>query len=365
MLKKIVLCGIILLISTSSFAQESGWGKITGQVFADYFYNIARDTSFASFNNVAAEGIKDLQGFVLRRAALTYDKDISEKFSARFRLEADSKSNTSNSRIGVFVKDAYLKWKNIFEGSDLIIGIQPTFSFEVAEKYWGYRSVEKTIQDLRGVVASRDFGISLRGKLTESGSVNYCAMFGNNSANGVETDKYKRYYIAIDFKPFDNFTISLTGDLKAKHSIEDPNNNGETLANNSILGSLFLGYSEKNKFSFGVETILQVNQNAIIHVDEYFNIESKNINGLGVSAFGNYWFTESIAGLLRYDYFDPNIDELSKGNFRNYFIVGVDFKADKNISIIPNVLYESYESLSDGTPFDASITGRVTLAFNF
>jgi len=365
MKKKIVLMGLIALISVSGFAQENDWGKISGQVFADYFYNVARDTGFAALNNAAVDGAKDFQGFVLRRATLNYDKDISEKFSARFRLEADSKSNTSNSKIGVFVKDAYLKWKNVFEGSDLIIGIQPTSSFEISEKYWGYRSLERTVQDLRGYVSSRDFGVALRGKLSETGSVNYAVMFGNNSANSPETDKYKRYYIALDFKPIDNFIVAVTGDFKAKHSVIDPNNDGETLPNNSLLGSLFLGYSEKNKYSFGVETAMQVNQNSMLHTDENLNIELKNLNSLAISLFGSYWFTETLAGVVRYDYFDPNIDELSKYNSRNYFIAGLDIKADKNISIIPNVIFESYESRSNGSSIDPSVTGRVTLAFNF
>ena len=365
-MKRVLVSAIIIFASCSPyFAQELSIGKFSGQVFADYFYNISRDGRFSDFSNTVIEGPKDFNGFVLRRATLNYDQTISEKFSARFRLEADSKSNTSNSRIGVFVKDAYLKWKNIFDGSDLFLGIQPTASFEVAEKYWGYRSLEKTIKDLRGFVASRDFGIALRGKLTENGSVNYAVMFGNNSANSPETDKYKRYYIAVDFKPIDNFTVAVTGDLKAKPSVEDPNNDGETLSNNSILGSIFLGYGEKNKYSFGVETAMQINQNSLLYMDENMNVELRNVNGLAISAFGSYWFSETVAGLIRYDYFDPNMDELSKGNSRNYFIAGVDFKADKNISIIPNLIFESYENLSDGTSFDASVTGRVTLAYNF
>jgi hypothetical protein len=364
MKNKLFIIATFMLVCSTGFAQETDWGKFSGQVFADYFYNITRDTLFSGFSNVAVEGPKDLNGFVLRRASLNYDKDISEKFSARFRLEADSKSNTSNSRIGVFVKDAYLKWKNIFDGSDLIVGIQPTFSFEVSEKYWGYRSLEKTIQDLRGFVASRDFGIALRGKLTENGNVNYSVMFGNNSANSPETDKYKRYYAAIDFKPIDNFTIALTGDFKSRSAIEDPNTAGQTLEHNTILGSLFLGYSEKNKYSLGVETILQITQNDVIVVGN-LDSEVKNANALGVSVFGSYWFMEWFSALIRYDYFDPNMDELFKGDSRNFFIAGVDFKVDKNISIIPNVILETYENPADGTSYNASVTGRVTLYYNF
>ncbi len=168
MIKKLFIVGLFMVISTPGFAQENDWGKISGQFFVDYFYNISRDGNFSNFSNTAVDGAKDLNGFLLRRASLNYDKNISDKFSARFRLEADSKSNTSNDKIGVFVKDASLKWKNIFEGTDLILGIQPTPSFNVSEKYWGYRSLEKTIQDLRGFVPSRDFGIALRGKISES-----------------------------------------------------------------------------------------------------------------------------------------------------------------------------------------------------
>ena len=364
MKNKLLIITLFIIVYSNSFAQENDWGKISGQFFVDYFYNISRDGNFDNFQNTAVDGTKDLNGFLLRRASLNYDKTISEKFSARFRLEADSKSNTSNDKIGVFVKDASFKWKNIFEGTDLIIGIQPTPSFNVSESYWGYRSLEKTIQDLRGFVPSRDFGIALRGKLSESDKVNYTLMFGNNSANSAETDKYKRYYAAVDFSPFNKFAIALTGDFKSRASVEDPQNTGQTVAHNTILGSLFLGYGEKNKYSIGIESVFQINQNALL-IGDSTNLELKNVNALAISAFGSYWFSECIAGLVRYDYFDPNIDELFKGDSRNYFMAGIDYKADKNISFIPNIIYESYETLPDGTSFDASVTGRVTLYYNF
>ncbi|RPI62293.1 MAG: hypothetical protein EHM44_07105, partial [Ignavibacteriales bacterium] len=88
---RLLIISIIMFLSSSGYTQETGFGKFTGQVFADYFYNIARDTAFSSFKNVAVDGLQDINGFALRRAALNYDVDISEKFMARFRLEADSK----------------------------------------------------------------------------------------------------------------------------------------------------------------------------------------------------------------------------------------------------------------------------------
>ncbi len=39
----------------------------------------------------------------------------------------------------------------------------------------------------------------------------------------------------------------------------------QTLAHNTILGSLFFGYGEKNKYSIGVEGVFQMNQNAVLY----------------------------------------------------------------------------------------------------
>ena len=99
------LFGIIVCSSlfSSVFAQDDAGGKISGYMFGDYFYNAARDTSITSLPNVANGGAKDLRGFQLRRIYFTYDYDISEIFSTRFRLEADQSSNTGSNKILSFL----------------------------------------------------------------------------------------------------------------------------------------------------------------------------------------------------------------------------------------------------------------------
>ena len=107
--------------------------KISGYMFGDYFYNVARDTSLATQNNVVNGGAKDLNGFQFRRIYLSFDNQISTTYSVRLRLEG-----TTGAPV---IKDAFLRWKNIFSGSDLFFGIQPTPAFEVSESYWGFRSL--------------------------------------------------------------------------------------------------------------------------------------------------------------------------------------------------------------------------------
>lgn len=138
----LVVLGLFAFSESSLLAQ----GKLSGYMFGDYYYNVARDKNYATLSNTgmagAAPGGTAMQAFQIRRVYFTYDNDISETFTTRFRLEADQGTDVLNSgKIGVFVKDAYLKWKNIFSGSDFIFGIQPPPTYDVSEAAWGYRSL--------------------------------------------------------------------------------------------------------------------------------------------------------------------------------------------------------------------------------
>ncbi len=356
-----------LLLFTSLFficgiSSLNAQGKFSGYMFGDYYYNVTRDSSFyhtAPLNSAsgsAAPGPQAMQAFQFRRIYLTYDNDISERFTARFRIEADQAANASNGKIGVFVKDAYLRWKNIFTGSDLFFGIQPTPAFEISEAAWGYRALEKTILDLRGAVSSRDFGISLKGKLTENGTVNYWAMAANNSGNVPETDKYKRYYAHLQLKPSNNFQATVYADYKDAARVGA----GE---NGTMTAAIFIGYAEPFIYNINVEGFLVSQSNAFTPAGG--SIGSKS--GMGISFFGSYNIIPELALVGRYDYSDPNTNSAAnaKGDARNYVIAGLSWKVEKNVSIMPNVIYETYEALPGHGEPDPSVTARVTIYYVF
>ncbi len=255
-MKKIILTGFLyLLISAPNFSQEVGEGKISGNMFGDYFYNILRDSTIDNLNNTGLSGIQDLQGFDFRRIYFNYDYTISKQFSTRFRLESQTLVSVNNTLFVTYVKDAYLNWKNIFKGSNFIFGIQPTPAFDVSESYWGYRSLERTIMDLRRIVGSRDLGASLKGKLTSSGSIRYWLMYGNGSSLAFEGDRFKRLYSQIDLQPSKEWRLTLYGDYRFKankeYTLVDQNFN-----NDALTTDLFLGYQEKDKFSSWCRIIL-------------------------------------------------------------------------------------------------------------
>lgn len=358
-----IIIGLLCVFSLQFlFAQENTGGKISGYMFGDYFYNAVRDTGLSSLSNVVNSGKQDLNGFQLRRIYFTYDYNISDNFVTRFRLEADQNANTSDGKVGVFVKDAYLTWKNIFSGSDLTFGIQPTMVIENADADWGHRFLEKTILDLRGIVSSRDIAVSLKGKLDTDGVFNYWVMIGDGSGNKPETDKFKRFYAHLQYIPIKNLSITLYGDLKTKPSVDDPQNNStasSTLSNNDLTYALLLGYKEKDNFSIGAEVFLNTTQNGIRSSSIV-----KDRNGIGVSFFGSYNFSQQLSAAGRFDYFDPNTNTDFKGDSRNWFIFSLNYKPVDKVTISPNVIVETYEAIN-GRTIDASVTPRITLYYSF
>jgi len=343
--------------------------KFSGYMFGDFFYNVARDPAFTgsgSLSNSSASGEKAYQGFQLRRIYFTYDNAISDKFSTRLRLEMDA-GGARDIKIVPFVKDAYLKWKNVIDGGDFIFGIQPTTAFEVSEGSWGYRSLEKTILDLRGIIPSRDFGVALKGKFDGGGTVNYHFLVANGYGNKNQPkDKQHRYAATILVKPGGNLLFTVTGDFKSQAAIPDPANSTATLSNGVFTGSVFAGYSDPGHFSLGAEGFMQSTANGFTPSTA---TAPKSLMRMGVSAWAAVNLNPDVQLVGRYDLFDPNTDSdiLAKGDSRNLIIGALAWKPDKNVTVMPNVLIETYESAPapSTATFDASVTGRLTFYYNF
>lgn len=347
--------------SSLVYADEiSNKGRISGYVFGDYFYNLSRDTSIRLLQNVANNGIKDLNGLQIRRLYFTYDYTISSKFSTRLRLAYEPNSFSSDGKISVFLKDSYLKWSNLFFNSDLLIGIQPTPTWEISEEIWGNRFLEQTIMDLRKYGSSRDLGISLQGKFDSEGIFKYCFMVGSGTGNKIETDKFKKFYFLVEIAPMKPLIATLYFDINTRQNILDTLISNKLLKNNELLYSLFLGYRVKEKYTFGLEGFISHKQNATIRDGAY---EDKD--GLGISFFAIYYLSKQVSLVGRFDYFDPNTDSAFKGDSRNWFILSLNYKPDPKVTISPNVIIETYESVPNGRTIDASVTPRITFFYSF
>lgn len=346
-MKTIVLILFAALFSTTAIAQEQNAPKFGGLMFGDYFYNIdQRDTTK-----------KDLNGFQFRRIYVTTDYAISGSFDARFRLEADQSASslTSGGKIGVMVKDAYLKWKNIFQGSDFIFGLSPNPEIDVAEAFWGYRPLEKTITDLNGIVPSRDLGVDLKGKLDEAGTVKYWVKIGNNSGNAPEVNKYKRFYAFLQFAPLSFFQFTVYGDY-ASYAPKTDALDKQKKNNGAFIGAVMLNFFQKDAYSAGVESFYKTQQNNFAPGS---SAALRSQNGYGVSAYAWLRVADKIRIVGRYDRYSPNTD-LDKHDRTNLLLGAVDFQLDKSVSLMPNMELISYS----GT--DAKdLVGRMTFSYQF
>ncbi len=381
--KTMFLAGALIFAMASETLSQ---GKFSGVFYGDYFYNAARDTSAnrANLSNSALTGPISNQGFAIRRVYFTYDYDLAEQFATRFRLELDETPNSSgayavlaNGDIGVFVKDAWLRWKNIFKGSDLYFGIQPTSAYEISEGVWGYRSLEKTIMDLRGVVSSRVLGIALRGKFDEEGIFGYWLTIANSNSGTQPKDlgqtlrngdKYNLYSLHVAFKPTKELIFTLYGDYRPTFPVNDPASTAvphATESNNTFTGALFASYKQGNDLSLGAEAFTQ--QTAHAYADPTAANSLKTLSKMGVSVFGWYNFSEELGLIARYDYFDPRTggNSAEQGDSRSYILAGLTFKPAKNVQIVPNLQVETYESIPGGRSIDAAVTGRLSFLFSF
>jgi hypothetical protein len=176
-------------------------GKFSGLMFGDYYYYDKWHQNQISASNT--NNVQGQQGFWFRRVYFTYDLAFSEKFTTRFRLEANSNGQfTSPGNINPYIKDAYLKWT--FSGKQAAtLGIQPSLTFDWYENWYGLRHIEKTPADLYRIDSSRDLGVSVGGPITAVKNLSYAVQYGNESGTGSETDKYKiwRFEARYDANP--------------------------------------------------------------------------------------------------------------------------------------------------------------------
>jgi hypothetical protein len=385
---------IIALLPFTTTAQDipkSEYPKVkfSGYAFGDYFYNIKNNDNTKN----------DVNGFRFRRIYFTFDSDITEKFSTRFRLEMESdltakstdvtfvkdittdtggdtiknvaketKSLATTNKFTTFVKDAYLQWKGVydwtgmdyFKGIDIFFGIIPTPTWEISEAAWGYRSIEKTIVDLNGAAGSRDLAIAEKGKLLnigENGSLNYWIMIGNNGAFSPEKDKYKRYYGQLHFKSGKIQATAYVDFAGAQKKVIK----GKKESQNNTLFAGFIGYAEKDKYSFGVEPFYKIHSNQ--KVDAKGNPENKNT--FGFTVFGWYAVMEKLRVVARFDNYDPDMaNKKTDGTDKDGYILiigGIDFLLRPKVHIIPNINFVKYQDDKK----DSDLTAMLTFFYNF
>jgi hypothetical protein len=341
-LSLILLCASIVTPQAKKEVKKSTAAKIWGLTYVDYTYVAqARDTSIQGNN-----------AFEFRRIYLGYDQDISDQFSARVLIEANDSETTKSGVMSIFVKQAYLEWKNLLPMASIFMGLSPTPSLAISEKIWGYRSLEKVILDRTGLVATTDMGVGVKGKIVLDGTLGYTLMIGNGNGGKSEKDRYKKIYGEFEYEPMKGGIVELYGDYE----------NGSS-GQAKLTGKGLFGY-QSAAVSFGVEGFFRNVQHGTFQP----NGASSDSNLVGASANTSFQIAENTRVVLRGDFFDSDFLVIDSGLREVFAVAGLDFAPAKDVHLIPNALYTHRlykKKLTTDPALNDDITVRLTFAYSF
>ncbi|MBM4167599.1 MAG: hypothetical protein FJ215_00335 [Ignavibacteria bacterium] len=337
---------VLLLLSLASFltSQDKPAARIHGYVFGDYFYKIRgndQEVSALQYSKVPA----DYQAFQFRRLHLYVDHEIANRFSAQLLLEGNDKTFEAGGRHTMFIKAAYLEWREIFPMSNLAFGLvpTPTWSWAGSEMIWGYRSIEKTISDMRGFGSASDIGVALRGSFDAGQVFSYVTMVGNGTGQRPEINKYKKYYGAFIVKPVKGLVLDAYADYEPA-----------AFQKSKLTLKGFVGF-QTEQFAVGGEYVQQTQRKA--------GVGGRDIIPAGASLFAWLSVAKPVILFARYDYSDPDRKIAGAGYKEHFAVAGLDFMPVSNVHIMPNVWFNTFDPKGRSPKKDADVVARITVFF--
>lgn len=284
---------VSVFLFTNLFADD---GKISSKVYFEYSYQTEKNAS-------------DENGFEVLRAYLTYERKMSD--AVQLKLTADvgrQKKDSLNTNLYSYLKYAFISWSA--EYGQLIFGVQSMNLFNVQEKTWGYRFIEKSVMDKNKFSSSADLGIGYANKFSKNFYMSYLLTNGCGYKK-AETDVYKRHSVLFVYGPQklnkkDGFNMGAIVSYEPYK---------KTRVNNKTIAGLFSGYSGHN-LRFGGE-----------------------LNFRKDSASAEKEYLASVYGAVKlgkqYDIFG-RIDHYRKKKDENCLIAGFIYTPFKSLNIAPN-----------------------------
>ena len=370
-------------------------GNLWGYTFGDFAYKGSSDNLNRGGSNQYTGMPANANTFQFRRIYLGYNFDVSPKFSTELLLAAEDDYNgasitqgsggtsvgdvTAGGKFTPYVKLANVRWKNIFKNSDLVVGQQSTPGFaktgrndQTAEEVWGYRSIERTITDIRRT-PSFDLGVSLQGWFDKTGNFGYMLMMGNGNSAKPATNSYKEFYGDIYAKFLNKrLVIDLYQDYeKLNWGVFVKGPNGPEYEDRNMT-KLFVAWNTP-KLTVGFEGF----QNTIMSGIKVTGVDGNTYYRTQHTMAESFYVRGRILSqpngdpklnfFARYDNYDPSGDLSSIANNsntksfsnsvsqydastkENFVTFGLDFMPFKNVHFMPNVWMNTYNSSLSNT----------------
>lgn len=386
-------------------------GRIWGYAFGDLAYKTHKDSLNRGGGNQYTGIPANRSTFQFRRIYLGYNYNISKKFYAELLLAAEdnfpagnppssavpSGDLLQNNKLTFYIKLMNIRWKNIWKGTDLVVGQVSTPAFPlISERVWSYRSIERTIADIRRT-PSYDLGAALQGVFDPSTrNVGYNLMVGNGNSDKPEGDNFKWFYGDVYAYFFDKkVVVDLYGDYERLNWTKKWEHarqmwKGYIAYNSSATAK---GMDPGTGFTVGVEFFVNnlKNDNFATRIDATVDTLTTAAKGLSMYIHGDIIKTK-LRFFARADLYNPNskVDNsvYSKytGNTGNYndnsyslgttptgdqtykqtfMTAGLDFMPVKNVHFMPNVWYNHYATQLSPSNDDHDLVWRITFFYVF
>ena len=330
---------ILLIISTFGYLLSNG---ISG-------------VSFFEYHTGDVDKLGETHGFKLSRAYFTYKNSISDELS--FTLQTDVgrlDPQVNDDRWVVYLKKAQLDWK-IKNNIKISMGMIGLNMFNVQEKTWGHRFIEKSALDLAGWSSSADLGFGVSKKFTDNLSSSLLITNGEGYKES-NNDNYEKISLQILYgenrlDKNDGFNAGIVYSTLDHDQIVD--NTVEEINTNSIAGG-FIGYA-RGKTRIGIENYTSDHDN--------FN-QDEDYSGSLLSGYVNYSLNENLTVIARRDILVRNKDNDQLDTSTDIF--GIVWNPTKGLSICPNItkktLWFDWDSDGGTTETEDSVSD---LALNF
>jgi hypothetical protein len=426
---KLLPLTVLLFIASTSTQAQSLWnsdsayktgaantGRIWGYVFGDFYYKSHADSLNRGGSNQYSGIPQSRNAVQFRRIYLGYDYNVNSKFSTELLLAAEDNfpaynapgqtaangDELSNSKETFFIKLANVRVKNLWKGTDLILGEQTTPAFALlSEKVWNYRSIERTISDIRRT-PSYDLGAGLQGTFDPATkNFGYDLLMATGNSDKPAASSFKWFYGDIyGWFADKRLVIDLYADYQRLNYVIGWHHDRQMLKG-------YLAWTSP-LITVGVEGFVNTIRNdtkATLIAGGADTIDTK-ASGLSMYVHGAI-IPEKLRWFARVDLYNPNKNvnnnlysayagisspsaymtpgykysyagsttgaptgETSTGDptaKETFFTAGLDFTPYKDIHFEPNIWYTHYASqlASTGKEGDADVVWRLTFFFVF
>ncbi|HIE74482.1 MAG TPA: hypothetical protein EYQ06_09510 [Flavobacteriales bacterium] len=299
--------------------------------------SIAADRKISGVTYFNYTNAEEKSAFNFQRQYFSYGVNVSDNVSFKvvFDVGRTNKVEEEDERLVTFLKKAQIDYKTSY--GKLSLGIIGMNTYNIQEKNWGYRFIEKSAIDKYKFSSTADLGIGFSRVLVNQLKMSLQVVNGEGYKN-PQSDKYHK--IAFNSTYGEHNLVKNSGfNAGVVYTTEQTDDKPNSMA------SLFGGFAGMG-----------------LRLGGQFNMLKKDgIESQIISVSSNYSMTDKLDAFVRYDMFDPNTDEIDgwKDN-STYLIAGIQLSCGNGLLVAPNIRVESYED-----DLDSATEYKINFQFKF